>query len=162
MAFSDGDGNLRTGLLLGLMAMAVAILAVGMFASLLAAGAGSPGALAIWVTAAFVFVKVPLLAVVWWILVRRRDPPGGGGWSSGETDEILAYLEEQARASVGRHDAAERLAYFAREAWYVADSAADAQTPAAVDTAVLIEAMAAEAGAPVDRAAARRGRPGAR
>ena len=96
-------------------------------------------------------IKLPLLAVVWWILSRRRDPPGGGGWTSKECQQILDYLEEQARDSVGRPDAAKRLAYFAREAWFVADSADDADTPRAVDTAVLIEAMATEAGAPIDR-----------
>jgi hypothetical protein len=156
-AFSDRDGNLRTALLLGLTVGMVALLALGMFASLLAAGAGSPATLAAWVTAAFLFLKLPFLAVVWWILVRRRDPPGGGGWSQGETGEILEYLERQARESVGRPDAATRLAYFAREAWFVADSAGDAETPAAVDTAVMIEAMAAEAGAPVDRTRSPRG-----
>ncbi len=158
-AFADRDGNLRTGLLLSLTAAAIVVLALGMFGALLAAGAGSPETLAVWVTAAFLFVKVPFLMVVWWILSRRRDPPGGGGWSSGETGEILAYLEEQARASVGRPDAASRLGYFAREAWFVADRADDADTPAAVDTAVMIEAMAAEAGAPVDRPTARGAEP---
>lgn len=150
-AFADAHGDLRARLLIGLTAGAVVILTLGMFASLLAAGAGSPGTIAVWVTAAFLFIKLPFLGVVWWILMRRRDPPGGGGWSSRETGEILAYLELQARDSVGRPDAAQRLSYFAREAWFVADSAEDADTPAAVDTAVMIEAMAAEAGAPVDR-----------
>jgi hypothetical protein len=156
LAFSDRDGNLRTALLIGMTVGVAVVLTLGMFASLLAAGAGSPGALAAWVTAAFLFVKLPFLAVVWWIVARRRDPPGGGGWSSRETGEILGYLERQARESVGRPDAASRLAYFAREAWFVADSADDADTPAAVDTAVLIEAMASEAGAPVERPDARR------
>lgn len=153
-AFTDRRGDLRTPLLVGLTAGVAVVLALGMFVSLLIADAGSPGALAAWVTAAFFLVKVPFLMVMWWVLSRRRDAPGGGGWSHGETDEILAYLEREARASVGRPDAAARLAYFAREAWFVADRADDAETPAAVDTAVLIEAMASEAGAPVDRAAA--------
>lgn len=155
-AFSDRDGELRLGLLLGLVMGAVLILGIGTYAALLAANAGSPGTLAIWVTAALLFVKVPLLAVMWWIIGRRRDPRGGGGWASKECREILDYLETQARESVGRPDAAGRLAYFAREAWFVADAATDADTPAAVDTAVLIEAMAAEAGAPVDRSRATR------
>jgi len=150
-AFSDRNGDLRTTLLLGLVIGAVVILGVGTYSALLAADAGSPGTLAIWVTAAFLFIKVPLLAVVWWILARKRDPVGGGGWSSRECREILDYLETQARDCAGRPDAPERLAYWAREAWFVADSATDADTPAAVDTAVLIEAMASEAGAPVDR-----------
>ena len=144
---------------MGLVVAAVVILGIGTYAALLAADAGSPGALAVWVTAAFLFIKVPLLAVMWWVIGRKRDPRGGGGWASEECREILDYLETQARDSVGRPDAATRLAYFAREAWFVADSATDADTPAAVDTAVLIDAMAAEAGAPVDRSRAAR-RPG--
>lgn len=154
-AFSDSDGNLRTALLLAFTGGVIAILGIGMFTGLVAAGAGNPTALALWMTVAFLFVKVPFLSVVWWILSRRRDPKGGGGWSAGETGEILQYLETQARDSVGRPDAATRLAYFAREAWFVADRADDAHTPAAVDAAVMIEAMAVEAGAPIDRGAAR-------
>ena len=153
-AFSDRDGDLRMGLLLGLMMAVVAVLSVGTYAALLAANAGSPGTLAIWATAALIFIKLPLLAVMWWIIGRKRDQRGGGGWASKECREILDYLETQARESVGRPDAATRLAYFAREAWFVADSATDADTPAAVDTAVLIDALAAEAGAPVDRSRA--------
>lgn len=148
------------GLLLGLLMAVVVVLGVGTYAALLAADAGSPGTLALWVTAALIFIKIPLLAVMWWIIGRKRDPRGGGGWASGECREILAYLETQARESVGRPDAATRLAYFAREAWFVADSASDEDTPAAVDTAVLIEAMAAEAGAPVDRTRSGRRSPG--
>ena len=70
---------------------------------------------------------------------------GGGGWSSAECEEILRYLEEQARASAGRPDAGPRLAYFSREAWYVADAAADADKPAAVAAALRIDEMAAVA-----------------
>ena len=159
--FSDRDGELRMPLLLGLVMGAVVIIGVGTYAALLAANAGSPGTLALWVIAALIFIKLPLLAVMWWIIGRKRDPRGGGGWASGECREILDYLETQARDAVGRPDAATRLAYFAREAWFVADGATDADTPAAVNTAVLIEAMAAEAGAPVDRSRAARSPKGA-
>lgn len=150
-AFSDREGNLRTMVLVGLVIAVAFVISLGTFIALMAANAGSPGVLGIWATAAFLFIKLPLLAVVWWILARRRDPAGGGGWTSKECREILDYLEEQARFSAGRPDAAKRLAYFAREAWFVADTADDADRPAAVDTAVLIEAMATEAGAPIDR-----------
>ncbi len=150
-AFSDREGNLRTTLLVSLSIVLVFLMSTGTFIALMWANAGSPGVLGLWVIAAFFLIKLPLLIVVWWILGRRKDPPGGGGWSSKECGEILDYLETQARDSVGRPDAATRLAYFAREAWFVADSADDADTPRAVNTAVLIEAMATEAGAPIDR-----------
>lgn len=147
-AFVDRQGDVRTVVLLGIGVGAAVVLALGMFVSLLFAGAGTPEALAGWVVAAFLLVKLPVLGLVWWIVSRRRDDPGGGGWESRECGEILAYLEAQARDAVGRPDAARRLAYFAREAWHVADTATDADTPAAVDTAVMIESMASRAGAP--------------
>lgn len=149
--FSDREGNLRTLALIAVGVGAAVLLALGMFVALLFAGAGSPEALAAWVTAAFFLVKLPVLGLVWWVVSRRRDTPGGGGWESRECGEILAYLETQARDAVGRPDAAARLAYFAGEAWHVADTATDADTPAAVDTAVMIESLAAQAGAPAGR-----------
>jgi hypothetical protein len=141
----DRQGNPRAVVILGLVAFALVILSVGSFAALLAAGTGSPETLAIWVVSALVVVKVPLLILVWWLLGLRRDPVGGGGWSTSECEEILRYLEEQARASVGRQDAGPRLAYFSREAWHVADAAADADKPAAVAAALRIDEMAAAA-----------------
>jgi hypothetical protein len=145
-ALSDRDGNLRTPLILGIALLGVVALTVGMFAALLAAGAGSPATLAVWLVGALLLIKLPLLGVLWWILSRRRDPVSGGGWSSRECGEILAYLERQAEESRGREDAAARLAYFAREAWFVADSASDADKPEAVAAAVRIEALAGRAG----------------
>ncbi len=150
-AFSDRDGNLRTTLLIALMVGVVVVLALGTFAALLAANLGSPGTLALWVLGAFVLIKVPLLIVCWWIITRRRDPVGGGGWETRECRQILDYLETQAAAAEGRPDAGARLSYFAREAWFVADRAADADKGAAVETAVRIDAMAAAAGARVGR-----------
>jgi hypothetical protein len=149
----DARGDPRAGVILGLVASALVVLAVGSFAALLVAGAGSPETLAVWVVAALVVVKVPLLVLVWWLLGLKRDQARSGGWSTGECEEILAYLEEQARASAGRPDAAARLAYFSREAWFVADSAADADKPAAVAVALRIDELAARASAgPTHRA----------
>lgn len=156
-AFTDREGDLRTLVLVGVVGGAGMLLALGTWIALLAADLGSPATLALWTTAAFVLIKVPLLALIWWVIARRRDPVAGGGWGSRECREIREYLEVEARASVGRPDAPTRLAYYAREAWFVADRASDADRPASVDTAVLIEAMAAEAGAPIDRS--QRGRP---
>ncbi len=152
-AFSDRDGNLRTGLLVALLMAVVVVLALGTFAALLAANLGSPETLAMWVIGATLLIKVPLLIVCWWIITRRRDPAGGGGWESRECREILDYLETQAAAAEGRPDAPTRLAYFAREAWFVADRAADVDKSAAVETAVRIEGMAAAAGVRVGRTA---------
>ena len=151
---SDRRGELRTSLILILVAAALAVLTLGTFAALLIAGAGSPEALAVWVLGAFVLIKLPLLGGVWWILSRRREHDRGGGWSTDECGEILAYLEQQARESVGRPDAVARLRYFSQEAWFVADAATDADKPAAGATAIAIAGLAAAAGAaPGDRPA---------
>ncbi|MGD9694477.1 MAG: hypothetical protein AB7V42_02320 [Thermoleophilia bacterium] len=143
----DDEGDVRTTRLVGFGVLAAVILGVGMFAALLAAGAGSPGTLAVWLIAAFILVKLPFLALIWWLISRRADPEGGGGWSQRECGEILRYLETQAGEAVGRPDAAKRLAYFSREAWFVADGATDRDKAAAVATAIRIEGLATRAGA---------------
>ena len=148
LALSDSEGNLRTPLILGIVAGALILLAIGMFGALLAADAGSPATLAVWMVGALLLIKLPLLGVMWWIISRRRDDPSGGGWSSKECREILAYLERQAEESSVREDAPARLAYFAREAWFVADSARDADKGEAVAVAVRIDAMATRAREP--------------
>jgi len=139
------DGTLHTARLLSGVAAAIALIALATFVGLILAGAGSPAQLAIWVLAAFLLVKLPLLGVLWWILMRREPAQRSAGWSQRECGEIIAYLDEQAARSADLPDAPARLAYFAREAWFVADSAADADKPAAVAAAVRIEAMAADA-----------------
>ena len=141
------DGRLHTARLLSGVAVAVALLSLATFAGLLMAGAGNPESLAVWVLGGFFLVKVPLLAVLWWILMHREPEQRSADWDADEAAEILAYLEEQATDAAGRPDAAARLAYFAKEAWFVADNAADADKPAAVAVAVRIQAMASEAGA---------------
>jgi hypothetical protein len=139
------DGTLHTTRLLSGVVAAVVLISLATFIGLTLAGAGSPAQLAIWVLAAFLLVKVPLLAVLWWILLHREPAQRSAGWSARECAEILEYLEEQAARSVDLPDAPARLAYFAREAWFVADAATEADKPAAVAAAVRIEAMAADA-----------------
>lgn len=146
--FTDEHGDLRTAVLLGGLVAVVAVLAIGTYAALLIANAGSPGTLALWVTVAFVVIKLPLLAVAWWVISRKQDAKGGGGWETRELREILEYLETQARRSAGAPDELRRLRYFAREAWFVADRAADADKGTAVETAVRIDALAAAASRP--------------
>ena len=74
--------------------------------------------------------------------------------------EILEYLEAQARDSAGRQDAAVRLAYFSREAWFVADAAADADKAAAVAVALRIDELAPSGPGPVTAAGRPPGGPG--
>jgi hypothetical protein len=141
------DGRLHTVRLLGGVVAAIALLSLATFAGLLMASAGSPASLAVWVLAGFLLVKVPLLSVLWWILMRREPEQRSADWSTDETDEILEYLEAQASEAAGRPDAAARLAYFAKEAWFVADNAADGDRAAAAAVAARIQAMASDAAA---------------
>lgn len=145
------DGRLHGPRLLAGVVLAVALISLTTFAGLLLAGAGRPEQLAIWVLAGFLVVKVPLLGVLWWILMRRPDENHPGGWSGGECDEILAYLERSAAEAADRPEAPARLAYFAREAWYVAEHATDADRPRAAETAARIQALAERAREPAGR-----------
>lgn len=141
------DGRLHTPRLLAGVAAAVVLLSLATFAGLLMAGAGNPESLAAWVLGGFLLVKVPLLAVLWWILMHREPEQRSADWDADEAAEILGYLEEQAADAAARPDAAARLAYFAKEAWFVADNAADTDKAAAAAVAVRIQAMASEAAA---------------
>lgn len=152
-AFTDRDGELRGPLIVGLVGAALVLLALTGVVGVLFGGIVGGNALATWVIAAFIFIKVPLLGLIWWVLGRKREHGRVGGWSSGECHEILAYLEREARAGLGRPDAAERLAYYCREGWFVATTASDRDTAAAVAVAQRIDALASEAG--VDTARAR-------
>jgi hypothetical protein len=151
-AFMRRDGELRGMLILGIVAGAMALMAVLGTVAMVFGGMLGGDALAWWVLATFVFVKLPVLGLVWWTLGRKREAGRVGGWATGECHEILAYLEREARTSVTLPDADKRLTYFCREAWFVADNASDADTAAAVETARRIEAMASEAGVDVARA----------
>jgi hypothetical protein len=140
--FYDRRGELHAPRVLLLVAVAVALVGAGTFAALMFANAGRPGVLGLWIVGAFIVIKVPLLAVLWWVMGRHVER-GTPAWSASETAEILAYLEREAAAAVDRPDAATRLAYYAGEAWHVADRARDEDRPEAVAAALRIDALAA-------------------
>lgn len=151
MMFADRDGRLRGNLIVAVCAAALMLLALGGTIAMLFRPVMSDSQLATWLLALFIFIKIPLLFLLWWVLGRRRNRGEVGGWDSEECGEILAYLEREARSSLGRPDAAKRLAYFSREAWFVAGNAAPADTAAAVATAERIDALASEAGIDTSR-----------
>lgn len=144
--FTDAEGELRSRLIIGLIAGALVLLAIMSMLGLLFGGPSGGNALGAWVVGAFLFVKLPLLVLIWWVLGRRRERGQVGGWTRRECGEILDYLEREARAGISRADAPERLAYYSREAWFVAMNADDADTARAVETAHRIDAMAQEVG----------------
>lgn len=145
--FADREGRLRGNLIVVVCAVALLLLALGGSTAMIFGGVMGYTALATWVLAMFIFIKIPLLGLIWWVLGRRRERgTRAGGWSSEECGEILGYLEREARTSLGRPDAAKRLAYYSREAWFVAGNSTPADTAAAVATAERIDALASEAG----------------
>jgi hypothetical protein len=153
LMFTDRDGELRGTLIMIVVGVALMALGLAGVIALMFGGILGGNAVATGVIAAFLFIKIPLLGLIWWVLGRKRERGRVGGWSTKECHEILAYLEREARASLARPDAEERLSYYCREAWFVAGSAAPADTADAVATATRIDALASEAG--VDTARAR-------
>lgn len=149
--FTDAEGELRGRLIVGIVAGALVLLAIMSMLGLLFGGPEGGNALGAWVVGAFIFVKLPLLALIWWVLGRRRERGQVGGWSRRECGEILDYLEREARAGMGRPDAGERLAYYSREAWFVVLNADAADTERALAVAHRIDAMAQEAGVDTER-----------
>lgn len=149
--FTDAEGELRGRLIVGIVGGALILLAIMSMLGLLFGGPAGGNALGAWVVGAFIFVKIPLLALIWWVLGRRRERGQVGGWTRRECGEILDYLEREARVGMGRPDAAERLAYYSREAWFVAGNADDADTERAVAAAHRIDAMAQEVGVDTHR-----------
>lgn len=136
------EGEVRTLVVVGMVVFGLAVLAAGTFGGLVAAGLGSPAVLGFWVLIAFVAIKLPILGLVWYLLGRSGESTVKPEWSDQEIRSILDYLRRETDAASRRRDAAERLAYYSREAWFVADRAPEGFRGEAVDLAVRIQGMA--------------------
>jgi hypothetical protein len=102
-----------------------------------------PAAIAVVLAVGIIGCKLPLLVWVWRLMGRHMEIPGKPVvWSTDETREILGYLTRQAEASLGRPDAAARLAWLTQEAWYVADRADGPLKADAVGVALEIAQLA--------------------
>ena len=143
--FYDTSGDLRAARVLVVVASLVALIVLGTIIVSIVGLATAPDTLAAGAVIIFLAIKLPLLGLVWWLLTRHREVPGETTWSPRERQEILDYLTRQAEESMGKPDAAERLAYLSREAWNVADTAPDEQRAAAVSVAVSIAGLRAQA-----------------
>ncbi len=135
----DADGRLRGMRLLAIAFVAGLIVAIGTTAAIVAADAGSPMTLSIWVIVAFLGVKLPLLGVLWWILGRRqRDEE--------PTDEelrlMMARLEIRTVAALRTPEAHDRLEILRDEAWFVSDRASAELKPHAVELALRLDELA--------------------
>ena len=144
-AVFDAQGNIRTLRLIMIVFTALLVLTIGTYVALLAAGLGSPNVLGFWVAVAFVGIKVPILLLIWYLLGRSGETQTTPKWTDEESAQILEYLRREATVAAGRPDAAARLSYYAREAWFVAERGSGEHTADAVDLAVRIEGMARRA-----------------
>ncbi len=139
---TDRDGKLRSARLLGIAFIAGLVIAIGTTIALLAADAGSPMTLTIWVIVAFLGVKLPLLGLLWWILGRRqRDEEP----TADELRAMVVRLRTSADAARRTPDARDRLEILRDEAWFVADRAPDDLKPEAVELALRLESLSREA-----------------
>jgi hypothetical protein len=142
----DADGHIHAGRLLIGIGATGAVMVLGMYIALVAAGVGNPDILGVGVLVILLGIKLPLLLLVWRLLGRHMDRPGTGRWTAEEHREILARLEEVARTSAGRPDAAARLAHLSREAWGIVDLTPDEGKSDAIAAALRIEQLAGAGG----------------
>jgi hypothetical protein len=137
----DADGHLHAGRILIAIGATGALIVLGTYVSLVAAGVGNPDVLGIGVVVILLGVKLPLLVLVWRLLGRHLERPGAPRWTTEEHAEILARLEEAARGSADRGDAA-RLAHISREAWTIVDLSPDEGKSDAIAAALRIDQLA--------------------
>ena len=142
---TDREGNLRAAPLLGIAFLAGLFVALGTTIALVAADAGSPTTLAIWVFVSFLAVKLPLLALLWWILGRRQSDVEP---TRDEIRTMIARLHTAADTVSRTPDAADRIEILKEEAWYVADRAPDDLKSDAAELALRLEALARRAETP--------------
>jgi hypothetical protein len=135
----DADGNLRAARLLLIAFGGGLFVAIGTTIAVVAAGAGNPATLTIWVVAAFLGVKLPLLGFLWWILGRRqRDHEP----TDDELRLMLTRLESSTNAALRTPDAHDRLEILRDEAWFVSDHASEDLKPQAVELALRLNELA--------------------
>ena len=122
------DGSLRSGRLLALAFVGGLVVAIGTTVAIVAADAGNPATLSIWVIVAFLGVKLPLLGLLWWVLGRRQREEGH---SDEDMRAMIARLRSATEHALKTPDAVDRLTILAEEARYVvAHASPDVRTDA--------------------------------
>lgn len=139
--YYDRHGDLRAGRAMLTVGGLAFLVVLGTVVASFIGAATNPETLMLGALIVFLAIKIPLLVVVFWILMRQGGGPGQAEWSPRERTEILGYLVNQAAGVRGKPNEAERIAWLAREAWHVADTAPDEERAAAVAVAVEIGAM---------------------
>lgn len=93
-----------------------------------------------WALFALAGLKLPIIMLLWHFISRNRDWPGRWArWSTKESREILAHLEEEAWRAPYLPDTAARLDHLSREAWNVADAMEGASKIDALTVALRID-----------------------
>mgnify|MGYP003336940738 CR=1 FL=1 len=92
------------------------------------------------------FLKLPLIFVLWWLIARNPEWPGAPPtWTRAEQAEILDYISNEAKRVRTLPDALERLEYLSQEAWHVADRLEDHAKVDALTVALHVDLMAQRA-----------------
>ena len=121
--YRTGDGTLRRGRLIVLLAVAIVFAVFGTSLLVLAPRvADSTLGRGAWVMFAVVLLKVPLIAILWSFIRRNAEWPGRRvEWSDKELGAILDRLTHEADIAAAGANREARLAHLSREAWHIAD-----------------------------------------
>lgn len=116
----DRDGRLRGWRVLAMAAITALVLTIGGLTAAVLAGTGSPEALAIWATVAFVGIKLPVMALLWWLLGRSEHDAEDATLPDAQAAAAIERLRRYAADATATDDAWDRLDGLAAEAGYVA------------------------------------------
>jgi len=121
--YRPGDGTLRRGRLIIVLATAIAFAMFGTALVVLAPRVSdSTLGRGLWVMFAVVMLKFPLIAILWSFIRRNAEWPGRRvEWSDNELGAILDRLTHEAEVAVDGPNGTARLAHLSREAWHIAD-----------------------------------------
>lgn len=139
--YRSGDGTLRRGRLVGLLAVAIALAVFGtgllVLAPRVSDSALGRGA---WVMFVVVLLKFPLIAILWSFIRRNAEWPGRPvAWNDRELTAILERLTYEAVVAERGSNPEARLAHLSREAWHVADQVSGEAKVDALNVALTID-----------------------
>lgn len=142
----DERGRLRGWRIALLVAILVLFTVVATLVGFVASGAGSSNAFGAVIVITLV-AKLVLLTFLLRIFLRHAGAGTRGIEGEDEVRRVLAAIEQQASESVTLPDAARRLQFLRDEAWRLVDETSDAHRPAAVEAAVRVDRLRAQAAA---------------
>jgi hypothetical protein len=138
------DGRIRVSRLLPLLGVTIGLAVFGTVLIAATPALSDHSAVrTIWVLFAVLFLKMPLILLLWWFIARNREwPHQRPRWSNREMGEILTRLDQEAVRAQSRPDAPARLAHLSREAWHLADQVNGDRKVDALTVALRIDELA--------------------